>query len=163
VAKTTTPTIATLRADIATLTAKRTTLIDGPRSRAESLAAIDAQCAEWAPAGQAKFGYHVGMAAVGSRIDDVFRIRPEHGPYDLGPVLAWVLGPDRLAAALAPSLERFDDGPTAADRATQLAEIDRQLLELERAEERLIVGLEQAGTPIVRRGDADPRAVLEVD
>lgn len=158
----TTPTVATLRADIAALKTERTALVDAPRARSESLADLNAQCTDWAATGNDRFGYPVGMLAFGSRIDGVFRIRPENGPFDLGVALAFVLGPEKLAAALAPSLDRFGDGPTAADRAAQLAEIDRQLLELEFAEERLIMDSEAAGTPIARRGDAAPQAVLGV-
>ncbi len=161
-AKTTTPTIATLRADIAALTAKRTTLIDGPRPRAESRADIDAQCRAWQEAGRSLYGYPVAMAAHGLSIRDALNVRPKGDDVDLGPVLAFVLGADVLAAALTPSLERFDEGPPAAHRAAKLAEIDRQMLELERAEEALIEASEAAGLPIARRGDADPRAVLGV-
>ncbi len=156
------PTIATIRDAIAALKADRTATTNAPRPRAESSADIDAQCRAWQEAGRSLFGYPVAMAAHGLSIRDALKVRPKGDDVDLGPVLAFVLGADVLAAALAPSLERFDEGPPAADRAAKLAEIDRQMLELERAEEALIMESERAGTPVARRGDADARAVLEV-
>ncbi len=147
---------------IAALKAKRTAATNAPRARAESVADLSAQCRAWQEAGSSLYGYPVAMAAHGLSIRDVFNIRPKGDVVDLGPVLAFVLGADALVAALAPHLERFEDGPPAADRAAQIAEIDRQLLELERAEEQLIEASEAAGMPIARRGDADVRAVLGV-
>lgn len=46
-------------------------------------------------------------------------------------------------------------------RARQRKELEKKIFELEVAEERLIVQSEQAGIPLTRREDADPRAVLE--
>ncbi len=54
------------------------------------------------------------------------------------------------------------NGMSDAERAARLAAIEDRKLELERQEEAHIVASEQAGTPILRRPDADPRAVLGV-
>lgn len=161
-AKTTTPTLATIRDRIKELVSDRQTLVDAPRARSESRSDIDAQCLEWAAIGEKRVAHPVGMVAFGSKINDLFLIRPQSGVVDLGPVLSLVVGPERLAAVLAVYLESRPDGITATERAAQIAEIEAQLLELERAEEALIEASEAAGLPIARRGDADPRAVLGV-
>jgi hypothetical protein len=49
---------------------------------------------------------------------------------------------------------------SATDRARELAKAERELLELECAEEAIIRHAEQCGIDVLRRIDADPRAVL---
>ncbi|TIN84869.1 hypothetical protein [Mesorhizobium sp.] len=55
------------------------------------------------------------------------------------------------------------DGPTADAHRQLLAKFDAELLDLELAEESLVRAAEAAGIEILRRGDADPRAVLAAD
>jgi hypothetical protein len=52
------------------------------------------------------------------------------------------------------------DGPTAEERAAKVADLDRQKLLLERQEEALLERLQERGFSVVRRPDADIRAVL---
>lgn len=150
----------TLRDRIAAKKAQRKAIADAPRARAESRADIDAQCLRWAAAGAERIGYHAGMVAFGSPIYDLFVTRVDKDLVDLGPVLAHVLTPERLAPILAQHLERHADGPTAAERAAQIAQIDRELFDLECEEEAHLEQLEATGLSISRRADADPRAVL---
>lgn len=66
---------------------------------------------------------------------------------------------DRLAAAYA-------GGPEPMDRETQAAElarIDAAILDAELAEEATIRDLEATGLAVLRRPDADPRALLAAD
>lgn len=51
-------------------------------------------------------------------------------------------------------------GVTEAERAAALAKLDRQILDAELAEESIIRAAEESGFSILRRSDADPRAVL---
>ena len=154
------PTLTTRRDRIAATKTQRQAVADAPRARAESRSDIDAQCLRWAQEGAERIGHKVGMVAFGSRIDDLFRVRPVNDLVDLGPVLAHLLTPERLAAILAQHLERHADGPTAAERVAQVAQMDRDLFDLECAEEAHIEQLEATGLSISRRADADPRAVL---
>lgn len=54
-------------------------------------------------------------------------------------------------------------GLTAAERATRLSKADAHLLELSLAEEAIIRACEAAGMVVMRRAEADPRAVLAPD
>ena len=79
-----------------------------------------------------------------------------------------------LFAALAPQLKaillkkleaHFKQRPgiAADDRAEQIAEIDRELRDLELSEESCIRAASRAGFEILRRADANPAAVLASD
>jgi hypothetical protein len=77
-------------------------------------------------------------------------------------LLAW-LAKDELVAALTAEIDaRADDGAalTHEQRADRLAEIDIDLLNVERDEEALVEMAHRAGTPVDRRPDASPLAVL---
>ncbi len=54
-------------------------------------------------------------------------------------------------------------GVTSDERESRLRDIDRKLLDAELAEESLIRSAETSGFSIIRRRDADPRAVLAND
>jgi hypothetical protein len=54
-------------------------------------------------------------------------------------------------------------GLTEEERNDRFREIDRKILDAELAEESLIRSAEDSGFPIIRRRDADPRAVLAHD
>jgi hypothetical protein len=79
---------------------------------------------------------------------------------DITGALVALLGVDRVLELLAPTLATLEDGPDSAERARQLADADAALFAAELAEERLIMALEAQGLPVMRRGDADARAVL---
>jgi len=67
---------------------------------------------------------------------------------------------DRLMAAVGEALHQAAPGLPAAERPERLAELDAEVLDLERQEEELIEATERDGRPIARRGDAAPEAVL---
>jgi hypothetical protein len=48
------------------------------------------------------------------------------------------------------------------EKLAKLAEVDSEILELERQEERLCVSLETGGVEVIRRGDLNPAAFFEV-
>lgn len=54
-------------------------------------------------------------------------------------------------------------GITEEERAQRLEAIDRDLLDAELAEESIIRAAEASGFPVLRRSNADPRAVLAPD
>ena len=87
------------------------------------------------------------------------------GGVDLAPVLAALFGDtikERLAAALK-TMPDYEPGLPLAERPKKAAELDNQILELERQEEAIITQAETNGIRIARRPDADPRAVLGVE
>ncbi|SIP89866.1 hypothetical protein SAMN05880590_10177 [Rhizobium sp. RU35A] len=55
---------------------------------------------------------------------------------------------------------KANPGLDAATRADRIRSVDRKILDAELAEESMIRSAEAAGFPILRRRDADPRAVL---
>jgi hypothetical protein len=63
---------------------------------------------------------------------------------------------ERKAAGVAPGLAR-------AERMATLQKLATEILGAERLEEALLVALEEKGSPLPRRPDADPRAILELD
>lgn len=67
---------------------------------------------------------------------------------------------DQIKAAL---MAEAADGISTDDRTAELRRIDDALLAAEREEEQAIHAAEQRGHHIIRRVDADPRAVLEFD
>ena len=101
---------------------------------------------------------HALSAQAGYRADGP--LLPVTGGGDMAGALAALLGVDRVLELLAPTLATLEDGPDSAERARMLAEADRVLFDAELAEERTVMALEAQGLPVMRRGDADPRAVL---
>jgi hypothetical protein len=78
-------------------------------------------------------------------------------------VLIWLFR-DQLVEGL--SAEIGEDAPGALSydqREAELGRLSKELLALERQEEALISAAERVGQRIVRRRDADPRAILEVE
>jgi hypothetical protein len=104
---------------------------------------------------------HVLVAQTGSRAEGPMLGATITG--DMTGALAALLGVDHMLEMLAPILARIPDGPPSAERARMLADADAALFAAELAEERIVVQLEAQGLPVVRRADADPRAVLWLD
>ena len=79
-------------------------------------------------------------------------------PATLG-ILAWLAEDEMIAAREAEIDAQADDAAAVAsdERATRTTDLLAAILEVEREEEALI---EEAGGDILRRPDADPRAVL---
>lgn len=70
---------------------------------------------------------------------------------------------DNMLATMTADVEKFyttTTGISETDRVREVKVIERKILDAELAEESLIRSAEEAGFPIKRRGDADPRAVL---
>jgi hypothetical protein len=149
-----------LRAQVVALKRERAAVESAPQSAAETRAAINAACAQWAAAGAEQLAPLVRGMAVGQEFATALRV-PAQGVVDLGPILAHLLGPQALAKALLKTID-VPDGITPAERVTRLADLDARLETAEREEERLIDALERQGAYVARRGDADPRAVLKV-
>ena len=71
---------------------------------------------------------------------------------------------DCLVRRLEAAYEGTDARPLSADeRAKALARLDGEIFDAELAEERLIREAERAGLSVLRRADADPRALLAHD
>jgi len=88
------------------------------------------------------------------------RARPD-GTLDLGPLLAALLGPAKLAAALEPHVLALPPSVDHAARTARLAEIAGELDALEEAEEVEVLRLEGLGLDPGRRADASPAVVLK--
>ena len=133
-----------------------------PVDRKRAIAAVDA-----------------GIAALAGQYDDRHLIggltRPMDGhphlaldrlPANMAPAFLAVVVPDLLRAAL---IERVDgfyadrEDPPENQRAKLIAQLEAEIADLEAAEEGLIRQAERSGLPILRRADADPRAVLAAD
>ena len=69
----------------------------------------------------------------------------------------------QLAEMIAPAYENGAQPIAADEREATLRRIDDDLIDLEKAEEAAIRGAEAAGLSVLRRADADPRAVLASD
>ena len=129
-----------------------------PIDRARAIAAVDA-----------------GIASLADRFDDRMLVAALTRPHDGRPRLALesmtvpflaAIAPDMLRAALVERVDAFyegrDDLPEA-ERARRIEQLEDRILELELAEESAIRAAERAGMAILRRADADPRAVLAAD
>lgn len=152
-------TLASIRARNEALQREHGALQNAEPNRAETAADFESFCRGAAAAGDQRLAYHT---ATGNPADAfVLRCMPD-GTVTVAPLLAALLGPDKLAAELCRHLPDGPGGPPAAERAERLAAVAAELFEAECVEERLIEASEAAGVPIARRADADPRAVLGV-
>lgn len=157
-----TPTLILVRQRIDELKTEAQTLTAAPRARAEVRADILAWCEM--QASEARTAHVVQNLAFGSSLEGALTVRPNFGgALDLAPLLAALIGPERLAEALGAHLDGVADGPTSAGRTSRLAAIDTELFDAERSEEQVIEAAEARGEHVARRGDADPRAVLWLD
>jgi hypothetical protein len=140
------------------------------KSERETLSALHANVAElgqsyraWLRVASESTERTVRSRLLAGEFESLMRVRPmPDGTVDLGPVMLRLFGPDVISDALLRHVADEAPTPTAAERAVRLAEIEREALALEVAEEAALEALEQAGTPVARRADADPRAVLGV-
>ena len=84
---------------------------------------------------------------------------------DLSAAVAKYLAP-QVEVAMKDAVSRFyqtTTGLSESERSRRLDDIDRQILDLELAEESIIREAEKYGMTLQRREDADPRAVLAHD
>lgn len=97
-------------------------------------------------------------AANGASLHTLLDVGAAEGPAGL---LVLLIGPDVIVSAVGRLIpEDLEGRPSAPERAALLAEIARQSLAAEHAEETAIRRLEELGVHAPRRADADPRAVL---
>jgi hypothetical protein len=141
--------VAELRDQIAALKNQRREVSAAPAANAEVKAALDDFIKRRAAE------YRV------SRITDPLASRARIGSLGVENIeafAAFFFG-DAIRDAL---LAQVDTGPglSREDQAARLAKIDDELFAAECAEEQTIVDAEDEGRTIERRGDADPRAVL---
>lgn len=157
--------VAKLRAQIIDVKAQQEALRSLPRSHAETRKDLRQWCERVAEAPLRKLSHAVHMVGYGQGLSETaFSVRPMPGmPVDVSPVVIALLGPAVVAERLASLLDGTTDGPTAEQRAEREAALADKLFALELAEEQLIEQSEAENAPIVRRADADPRAVLWVD
>lgn len=81
-------------------------------------------------------------------------------------VLSCFLSPEKVVARLERAIDEQSDGRltlSELDRAKKLVELDTKLLATQRYEEALVTQLEAEGRDVLRRRNADPRAVLGVE
>ena len=152
--------LAGLRTARLPLLAELQTLEAETRDRPRALADINAYCTSAVAEVTGRFAYTV---TTGEDLANICSVRARaDGKVDLGPLLAALLGPDKLAAALMPFADAL---PPSIDRAAgtaRLAEIATELDALEDAEEFEVCRLEALGLQPPRRGDARPSIVLKL-
>lgn len=122
-------------------------------------AAIDAMADVFAT----RLDVALARIAGGQRVADVvgFLLDPLKGQHVDAVGLFGMLGAATVRDALLARLDgQLVAGPSRAERAARVAEIERRLHDIEVAEEALIVAADDAGTPIPRRDDCDIAIVL---
>lgn len=153
--------VESIRAAIGELETERAAIANAPVPLAEATHAVTATIARLtASAGYTPASVVLDAAERGEPAAlDVHAMRPN----EIVGFLAGCLRPV-LRQALTEQLEEhyrdLQPGLPADERAQRLADLDRQLLDLNREEERLIVELAELGIAIDRRPDASPAAVL---
>jgi len=146
-----------VRAQIANMQREIAAVRALPMRRASELEAIRAHLARLAQRSPPKVGFDARGNATVRWIEDMATMDGVLG------LLAFVLGPEPLSAAFARDLAPEGAGAVSPlEREARLAELSASLLALERCEEQLIVRAADEGVELLRRGDADPRAVLNV-
>lgn len=158
--------LAEIREEIATAQAEVERIRCAPRPREEA----EAEIRDLVEAGARSFDPYLGRfdQPGGANLMAVMNaLNGDHGAIQrnqFGALCA--VAPAGMFAFLARNLDAaYAEGPglTAAERATRLAKADARLLELSLAEEAAVRALEAAGMAVMRRADADPRAVLAPD
>ena len=136
--------------------------ITGLQSEVFGLVAAQAANATYASAAAADARGRLTYAVITGDPGQAFvlRARP-NGELDVGPLLAVLLGPDKLAAVLDQFAEALPPSTDRVARAARLAEIAVELSDLEEAEEIEVCRLEALGLTPIRRGDANPAVVLK--
>ncbi|QND58224.1 hypothetical protein [Mesorhizobium huakuii] len=147
-----------LRAEISDLKAKRNQVESTPVPKQEALKRLDAFLAQLGERAE-RFFY----AQVFTQRED-YR-PPAILPSNMGEVALGFAAPllrERVAALISESYGT-GDGPSTEAHRQIVTKLDADIFELELAEEALVRNAEAAGIEILRRADADPRAVLASD
>lgn len=160
------PTVATkklaaTRAEIADAIRKRAEIESAPLSRADVRGRLMQRVASLRERALRPFAHRV--AVLGSPGEpDPFVLGADRGAVDVGPLLALLLGPDRVAELLQPVLDTLPAGMSAEARRNALAELDATITRLGHAEEDIVESLEAQGVAVTRRSDADPAVVFRL-
>jgi hypothetical protein len=152
------------RAAILAKLAEREAIVDAPESRETIRAKLAAWVRTVEDAGARRLAWRIGQGS----FRDLLTTNPPPpanpvsgtGGADIGPLIVAMFGGDSIIASLNRFVDRLPEGLTDEQRAERLAEIDAQLHALEVSEERAVRALIAAGTPVVRRMDADCAIVL---
>ncbi|SEO92429.1 hypothetical protein [Aquisalimonas asiatica] len=153
-----------IRSQIRDLSEKKDQVLNAPLPRKEVESRIDA----WLEENASEFYLPeraTQFASSDGRGDPPLSILTKsNGNLDMGPALAALFREEireKLiqAAVNAPG---YEPGLPLDQRGEKAEKIDREILDLEISEERIITSAEEAGITIPRRPDADPRTVLEV-
>ncbi len=146
------PSLNEMQAAIAALTAEAAQIEASSPPRAERQRGIAAFFDYAATQGDARLRY----AVVADELNSVFT-----GSLNIE-MLAALVGPAALTKAACKHLSEVPDGLSAKDKAERLESIYAQRHALEVAEELEVCRLEALGTPVQRRGDANPAIVLAI-
>jgi hypothetical protein len=150
--------IEAVRAGIAKVQQEIAQVRAAPMKRASQTEAINKYLARLAQQARPKVAFDVRGNATLRWAEDLVVSKD-----DLLGTIAAILGPEPIAAAFCRDLEpERADAVTPQGRQQRLDELAAQLLSLERREEELISRAEHDGTPVLRRPDASPLAVLGV-
>ncbi|CAM5795682.1 hypothetical protein [Rhizobacter fulvus] len=147
-----TATITEMRACIAALNAEAAQIEASPQLRVERQRGIAAFFEYAASQGDARLRYAVVADELNTVLGGTLTVS----------MLAALVGPAALTKAACKHLSEVPDGLSAKDKAERLEAIYAQRHALEVAEEAEIVRLEELGTPVQRRGDANPAIVLAI-
>lgn len=158
-----------LRQRIAELQAERAAIHRQRRSRDEVKSAVDA----WLSSAEQQGRESLHLALERAMVGQSFTPCHVHGnaavfdshcaaplSLDLGPLLVMILGKAAVKKSVSLFIDGLPEGLDPATRARRLAEIERDLYQLETEEEGRVVELENAGEPILRRPDARPEIIL---
>jgi hypothetical protein len=152
------------RAHLERIAAQRRALLALPLNRDEAMTSIGRQIDALADGGRDRVDRCVSAVARGrsDALADMFE-PPNNLPGNSRPMLEAIsalIGPDLLKAGFARALEQVEDGPSRAQIADEVADLDRQALALGIAEERHLRAVSGA---IDRRPDANPAVVLYLE
>lgn len=152
--------LATVRVSIDALRARISRIEEQPFSRAEAEGLLRDHAAQLATEGARVFGLKVQALEAPDDLSSMLRLREVNGSFDLGPLLAVLLGPKAMGAALARLASGLPEGLGGDERRETLASLRGEMLDAELAEEALIRAMLGEGYAIERRPDADVRALL---
>jgi hypothetical protein len=152
--------LATVRDEIAGVQRELAAVRAAPLRKSSQQEAVRTYLARLAQQARPKIGFDARGNARVAWTEDLVTSKD-----DLLGLLALISGPEQLSAAFARELElepERADAVTPLERDQRLAALAASLLSFERREEELIARAAAEGVEVLRRPDADPRAVLTV-
>jgi hypothetical protein len=152
-----------LRARIGLLKSEQQIVWQQARSRNEVCSEVRKKVAGWYANFERRSRLHLRQLAAGHMSVPLLRGDVYYDEVNLAEVLAGVVGPERIEAALLRHIDaEVPPGLDSAARSQRLFEIAAELDALEAEEEALIEASERTGAPLERRPDARPDVVLGV-